>query len=1174
MLASTAAGFAHVSGFSRKGGRSLAVFDSRVDDLDTLLAGTVPGIETVVLHPHEDGVGQLSALLAQRRDVRSLYLIAHGEPGALLLGAGRVDADAIASVDWSDGFADDATVAVYGCEVAAADSGSQFLRALNRATGAAIAASRHLVGRGNWDLEVAIAQPQVTVPFSETLCQTYAGQFSLSFVEAEFSSRAADSPFYFANPDRLTVSPDGEFLYVATNNSLLIFQRDTITGELDFVEQLVERRDGLGSVLGDSSLTISNDGKFLYLSETSLDDFITIFSRNLDTGSLTLLDSIERTVTGRDPRTINGLSSPRDITLSPDGRFLYVTGSGDSAIAIFSRDNNNGLISYLTSVENNVDGVEGLINVGAIALSPNGNFLYAGAQARDIPGDLSSERRSAITVFERNAVTGRLTFRQVLRSTADTLSQAGDLKVSPDGRFLFAEDFVSREISSFSIDSGDGSLTLINSQSGNPDGNFSPGLRQLEISPDGNSLIVTDDPNNAIALFSIDQASGVPTYVSSLDRSDIGVRSGSSDALDSATALTFSPDGNFLYVGSHNAGTISPGSNVSVFSTAGQPTISFSADSYTVDEGVGTTQAVTLTRSGNPAGEVIVRLRRTGGTARENVDFDRDAIFGSRILDVVDITLASGETSKTIDIPIIDDDEVEDGGDETILFSIEAQRNVVIGSQDTTILNITDNDGEDETLPTIAFSANSFTSDEGIGTSNAITLTRSDNLSGEVTVSVTLTGGTATGGIDFNNSSFGGAGNDTISVTFGDGEDTQVIPIPILDDDIVEEGADETITFSIEAASDIELGTQTTTTLNITDNDASAPAPAPTPTPLPSPTPTPEPTPTPAPVPTPTPEPTPSPSPESPLIPDLPESPDNTLPAPPEAPNANPIEASDGLTVGSQGDDSITGTNGEDLIGAARGDDLVFAGDGGDLVSGGRDDDFIDGEGGPDVLLGDRGRDTIIGGNGDDTLFGDIINFLDSRANGRDLLLGQAGNDVLFGQRGADTLSGGDDDDLLFGGRNGDRLFGDAGDDTLFGDLDGDILQGGTDDDLLFGGRGSDTLSGDSGDDSLFGGRSRDLLIGGEGDDLLSGDRSGDTLIGGIGDDTFVLGIGDASTIGAGNDIVVDFTPGEDKIRLASGLSFSDLNFVEDSGDTLVRRGQSVWMTLQGVTGIGASDFL
>lgn len=210
-------------------------------------------------------------------------------------------------------------------------------------------------------------------------------------------------------------------------------------------------------------------------------------------------------------------------------------------------------------------------------------------------------------------------------------------------------------------------------------------------------------------------------------------------------------------------------------------------------------------------------------------------------------------------------------------------------------------------------------------------------------------------------------------------------------------------------------------------------------------------------------------------------------------------------------DYTLTGTDGDDIIQGQRGNDL-FAGLSGD-----------------DSLSGNSGNDTLNGGGGKDSLSGGADNDLLLGARGADSLLAGAGNDTLRGDGGADTLQGGQDNDHLDGGKKNDLLRGGNGADTLMGGNGADTLTGGDNQDRLHGGNGHDVLYGSSGPDQLLGGVGNDTLVA-QGDDEATG---------GTGEDVFVL------TQGTGTIIVLDFTPGVDKLSL-DGLDVSDLSFEDD----------------------------
>jgi 6-phosphogluconolactonase (cycloisomerase 2 family) len=116
----------------------------------------------------------------------------------------------------------------------------------------------------------------------------------------------------------------------------------------------------------------------------------------------------------------SGLAGALDIAVSPDGEHVYTDSQSDTSIAWFNRDPATGALTYTDgdciSGETTLTGVCGIIatatgdgeNSGLqfpddLALSANGEFLYAAAQGDD-----------AIAVFDRDTSSGDLTFLECI----------------------------------------------------------------------------------------------------------------------------------------------------------------------------------------------------------------------------------------------------------------------------------------------------------------------------------------------------------------------------------------------------------------------------------------------------------------------------------------------------------------------------------------------------------------------------------------------------------------------------------------------------------------------------------------------------------------------------------------------------------------------------------------
>ncbi|MEM7090502.1 MAG: fasciclin domain-containing protein [Pseudomonadota bacterium] len=139
----------------------------------------------------------------------------------------------------------------------------------------------------------------------------------------------------------------------------------------------------------------------------------------------------------------------------------------------------------------------------------------------------------------------------------------------------------------------------------------------------------------------------------------------------------------------------------------------------------------------------------------------------------------------------------------------------------------------------------------------------------------------------------------------------------------------------------------------------------------------------------------------------------------------------------------------------------------------------------------------------------------------------------ILGQKNTDFVLGDDTDEFIFTGRGQDFIHGAGGHDVIRAGSGNDVALGGAGNDLIFGGRGKDILRGDEGHDKIYGGRGADVIDGGADDDIL---------IGGRGKDIFVHDEGN------GDDWIIDFRVGKDKIDLSG---FEDITGFEDIEDDI-----------------------
>jgi pimeloyl-ACP methyl ester carboxylesterase len=112
-------------------------------------------------------------------------------------------------------------------------------------------------------------------------------------------------------------------------------------------------------------------------------------------------------------------------------------------------------------------------------------------------------------------------------------------------------------------------------------------------------------------------------------------------------------------------------------------TLAFSAAEFKVIEDGTSVAAVTVTRSSVFEGEPSATITLSNGSATAPEDYSNTA---------VEVKFAPGETQKTVFIPIVDDSLVE--GNETINLTLGAPKNgATIGTPNTAVLQVLDNDG-------------------------------------------------------------------------------------------------------------------------------------------------------------------------------------------------------------------------------------------------------------------------------------------------------------------------------------------------------------------------------------------------------------------------------------------------------------------------------------------------
>ncbi|KAA0229864.1 T9SS C-terminal target domain-containing protein [candidate division KSB1 bacterium] len=178
----------------------------------------------------------------------------------------------------------------------------------------------------------------------------------------------------------LAVSPDGRHLYWNnfTNGRpqvIATFERNTQTGELSFGSKVTLNGE-YTYPWGAMAIKVAPDGRHVYATTGDFEaDYdgeprILIFNRDAITGELTSQQSV----------LITGWSETRGLEISSDGLKVYalVSGEGYGAglLAFFDRDAATGELTLRERFQSWKEGVYGMFSPRDLSLSPDGRFIY------------------------------------------------------------------------------------------------------------------------------------------------------------------------------------------------------------------------------------------------------------------------------------------------------------------------------------------------------------------------------------------------------------------------------------------------------------------------------------------------------------------------------------------------------------------------------------------------------------------------------------------------------------------------------------------------------------------------------------------------------------------------------------------------------------------------------
>lgn len=304
-------------------------------------------------------------------------------------------------------------------------------------------------------------------------------------LEAERRTLGVHQPFFLA------LSPDRRFLYSTTadkfggkeEEAVVAFEIESSSGEL----KELNRQSTRGA--GTCYLDVSGDGSSLLLA-------------NYSTGSVAALPITSEGRLGESTSFIQhtGTSVNPDrqkapfahcIITSPDDRFAFAADLGIDKILCYRLNSKRAGLS-----PNKQPFVRTLPGAGPrhLVFHPDGQHLYA-----------INELSNSVTHFAFDKQAGflvELSTVNTLPDGYDELTHCADLKITPDGRFLYATNRGHDSLAIFEImKSGElKSIDIVSSHGGGP--------QNLAITGDGRWLLCANMPGNNLAVFRINAQTG------------------------------------------------------------------------------------------------------------------------------------------------------------------------------------------------------------------------------------------------------------------------------------------------------------------------------------------------------------------------------------------------------------------------------------------------------------------------------------------------------------------------------------------------------------------------------------------------------------------------------------------------------------------------------------------
>ncbi|MEG4115797.1 MULTISPECIES: DUF4347 domain-containing protein, partial [unclassified Microcoleus] len=734
---------------------AIAFIDTQVENYQSLIAGVKPGTEVVVLDGNRDAIDQITQILALRTNIDSLHIVSHGAPGSLQLGDGNLSLDDIECdrqdlQQWFSPQTDSRSknrpnILLYGCCVAAGETGKAFVKRLSELTGAFVAASQNLTGSvakgGDWELEVSTGKIKTPLVFEPEVLAGY---------EYVLNSFGAATNF------GVGTSPKG--INVGD------FNADTFP---------------------DLVVTNLNDDNVSILLGNGTGGFGTATNFAVGLGPVSVTSGLFNDDNFPDLAVANSSNSNISILLANGTGGFYVGNDfnvGNTPLSIAVGNFNADTFLDLAVVNANPQGASGSVSIllgnGAGYFGAATNFNVGSIPGSVVVGNFNADSLPDLAVA--NSFSNNVSI--LLGNGTGGFGAATNFGGVPTPNSIATGDFNGDNF--LDLATANGGSNSVSILLGNGTGGFGPATT-VNAGAGLNGIVVKDFSGDGRLDLAVTGTSGASILVGN-----------GNGGFSTPINFTAGTDPNSIIAGNFNADTLpdlavanSGSDNVSVLLNTPN-TVNFDTSKYSNiipvnEDATDTVINVTLTLGGTPLTDVVVPIvLDPSSTATQDADYT---------ISPTTVTFPAGATgaalTQTVAVTIKADNIVD--SNEQLVLNLGAITGGVAGATSQVKLSILDRKSSYSII------AENPTVTEGNSGANpaTFTITRSGSTELWSTVDYAIIG-TATNGTDYNNiGGTSGATAATGKISFAEGETSKTITLDLLGDGNIE--PDETVAITL-----------------------------------------------------------------------------------------------------------------------------------------------------------------------------------------------------------------------------------------------------------------------------------------------------------------------------------------------------------------------------------------